>query len=218
MALWNGGQAAIDASTDPFIELARALDAETRELRKWHEDNVEAVVEAAQEQIARARFAIYGTSVYPDATFTLRLNFGSVQGWNENGAPVEPFTHLGRLFERATGQPPFRVPASWEEAKPTLDLDIPFNLATNNDIVGGNSGSPLIAADGRIVGLLVRRQHPLDLGRLLVRHREEPRGRRAPRDHPRGADEGLPSRAAARGARSRELSRGSRPLNRRAIA
>jgi V8-like Glu-specific endopeptidase len=154
MQLWNGGQAAIDASTDPFIALARSLDAETRELRKWHEDEVEAVVESAQEQIARARFAIYGTSVYPDATFTLRLNFGSVQGWVENGTPVEPFTRLERLFERATGQPPFRVPASWEKAKPSLDLATPFNLSTNSDIVGGNSGSPLIAADGRIVGLL----------------------------------------------------------------
>ena len=154
LALWNGGQVAIDASTDPFISLARSLDTEARELRKWHEDDVEAVVEAAHENIARARFAVYGTSVYPDATFTLRLNFGSVQGWNENGTPVEPFTRLGRLFERATGQPPFRVPASWQAARSTLDLATPFNLATNNDIVGGNSGSPLIAADGRIVGLL----------------------------------------------------------------
>jgi hypothetical protein len=154
LALWNGGQAAIDASTDPFIALARSLDSEARELRKWHEDDVEAVIEAAHENIARARFAVYGTSVYPDATFTLRLNFGSVQGWNENGTPVEPFTRLGRLFERATGQPPFRVPASWQAARSTLDLATPFNLATNNDIVGGNSGSPLIAADGRIVGLL----------------------------------------------------------------
>ncbi len=68
--------------------------------------------------------------------------------------PIEPFTRLGRLFERATGEPPFRVPASWEKAKPTLDLATPFNLSTNSDIVGGNSGSPLIAADGRIVGLL----------------------------------------------------------------
>jgi hypothetical protein len=154
LALWNGGQAAIDASTDPFIALARSLDSEARALRKWHEDEVEAVIEAAHEHIARARFAIYGTSVYPDATFTLRLNFGSVQGWNENGAPVEPFTRLGRLFERATGQAPFRVPASWEGARPRLDPATPFNLATNSDIVGGNSGSPLIAADGRIVGLL----------------------------------------------------------------
>jgi V8-like Glu-specific endopeptidase len=154
MQLWNGGQAAIEASTDPFIALARSLDAEARELRKWHEDNVEAVLESAHEQIARARFEIFGTSVYPDATFTLRLNFGSVQGWLENGTPVEPFTRLDRLFERATGQPPFRIPASWEKAKPMLDLSTPFNLSTNSDIVGGNSGSPLIAADGRIVGLL----------------------------------------------------------------
>ncbi len=154
MQLWNGGQAAIEASTDPFIALARSLDAEARELRKWHEDNVEAVLESAHEQIARARFEIFGTSVYPDATFTLRLNFGSVQGWLENGTPVEPFTRLDRLFERATGQPPFRIPASWEKAKPMLDLSTPFNLSTNSDIIGGNSGSPLIAADGRIVGLL----------------------------------------------------------------
>jgi hypothetical protein len=154
MELWNGGQAAVDASTDPFIVLARSLDADARELRQWHEDNVEAQVEAAHEDIARARFAILGTSVYPDATFTLRLNFGSVQGWVENGTPVEPFTRLGRLFERATGEPPFRVPPSWQEAKPRLDLSTPVNLSTNNDIVGGNSGSPLLGADGRIVGLL----------------------------------------------------------------
>ncbi len=154
MQLWNGGQAAIDASADPFIVLARDLDGEARELRKWHEDEIEAVVEAAHEDIARARFAIFGTSVYPDATFTLRLNFGSVQGWVENGTPVEPFTRLGRLFERATGQPPFAIPARWEQARATLDLSTPFNLSTNSDIVGGNSGSPLIDADGRIVGLL----------------------------------------------------------------
>jgi hypothetical protein len=154
MQLWNGGQSAVDASTDPFIVLARELDAQARELRKWHEDEVEAVVEAAHEEIARARFQIFGTSVYPDATFTLRLNFGSVQGWVENGVPVEPFTHLNRLFERATGQPPFRVPESWQAARPTLDLGVPFNLSTNSDIVGGNSGSPLVSADGRIVGLL----------------------------------------------------------------
>jgi hypothetical protein len=100
------------------------------------------------------RFAVLGTSVYPDATFALRLNFGTVTGWQENGAAVPPLTRLARLFERATGQPPFVVPASWEAARSALDLDTPFNLATTNDIVGGNSGSPLIAADGRIVGLI----------------------------------------------------------------
>jgi hypothetical protein len=154
MQLWNGGQAAIDASNDPFIALARDVDTQARELRKWHEDEIEAVVEAAHEDIARARFAVLGTSVYPDATFTLRLNFGAVQGWVENGTAIEPFTRLDRLFERATGQAPFAVPASWQEARATLDLATPFNLSTNNDIVGGNSGSPLINADGRIVGLV----------------------------------------------------------------
>jgi hypothetical protein len=154
LALWNGGQSAIDASSDPFIALARSLDADARALRKWHEDEIEAVVETAHEAIAKARFAVYGTSVYPDATFTLRLNFGSVQGWDENGAPVAPFTHLERLFERATGEPPFAVPERWRSARPALDLDTPFNLSTNSDIVGGNSGSPLVNAAGHIVGLL----------------------------------------------------------------
>lgn len=154
LRLWNGGQAAVDASNDPLIELARTLEPEARELRKWHEDSVEAQVESAHEDIARARFAIYGTSVYPDATFTLRLNFGSVQGWVENGTPVEPFTYLERLFERATGQPPFVIPERWQAARASLDLSTPFNLSTNSDIVGGNSGSPLIDADGRIVGLM----------------------------------------------------------------
>jgi hypothetical protein len=154
LALWKGGQSAIDVSNDPMIALAKSLDAKARELRKWHEDEIEAVIEAAHEQIARARFAAFGTAVYPDATFTLRLSFGTVRGWDENGSAVEPFTRLTRLFERATGRAPFAVPASWQAAKPMLDLSTPFNLSTDNDIVGGNSGSPLVAADGRVVGLV----------------------------------------------------------------
>jgi hypothetical protein len=154
LALWNGGESAVTASNDPFIALARSVDDEARELRKWHEDEVEAVVEAAREEIARARFAVYGTSVYPDATFTLRLNFGSVQGWTELGTAVAPFTTLERLFERATGRAPFELPARWQAARSALDPATPFNLATNNDIVGGNSGSPLVNAAGRVVGLI----------------------------------------------------------------
>ena len=77
-----------------------------------------------------------------------------MQGWTENGTPVEPFTQLDRLFERATGQPPFAVPQRWDRARTRLDLSTPFNLSTNNDIVGGNSGSPLLDSDGRIVGLI----------------------------------------------------------------
>ena len=92
--------------------------------------------------------------MYPDATFTLRLSYGSVQGWNEKGSAVVPFTLLSRLFERATGEPPFAVPESWARAKDKLDLNTKFNLSTNNDIIGGNSGSPLINARGEIVGLV----------------------------------------------------------------
>ena len=152
--LWDGGAAAVDASTDPMIVFARSVDAESRAVRKQYEDEVEAPVNAASEQIARARFKIYGASEPPDANFTLRLNFGVVEGWIEDGKPVEPFTHLARLFERATGQEPFKVPDSWIAAKPTLNMETRFDLSTNNDIVGGNSGSPLIDTKGRLVGLM----------------------------------------------------------------
>jgi hypothetical protein len=153
-ALWEGGQAAIDASKDPMIRIARLVDPEARALRKQYEDEYDAPNTAGSERIAAARFKAYGTSVYPDATFTLRLNYGTVQGWVENGRKVEPFTHLDLLYGRATGQDPFRVPDSWLKAKPRLDLSTPFNLSTNNDIVGGNSGSALINAKGEIVGLM----------------------------------------------------------------
>ena len=153
-SLWEGGAAAVDASTDPMIVLARSIDAQARAVRKNYEDEVEAPVRSASEKIAHARFVAYGTSVPPDATFTLRLNVGTVQGWVEDGEPVEPFTHLARMYERATGQEPFKVPDSWLKAKPTLDMDTKFNMSTSNDIVGGNSGSPLIDANGQIVGLM----------------------------------------------------------------
>ena len=152
--LWQGGKAAVDASLDPMIAFARAVDADARTLRKRYEDEVEAPIVAAAQRIAAARFKVYGTNVYPDATFTLRLNYGTVQGWVENGTPVEPFTHLGRAFERATGASPFKIPASWMKAKDRLDMGTPFCISTNNDIVGGNSGSPMIDVDGKIVGLM----------------------------------------------------------------
>ena len=152
--LWEGGAAAVDASHDPMIELARTVDPESRAVRKRYEDQVEAPEEAAAEKIARARFVIYGTSVPPDATFTLRLNFGTVKGWREDEHDIAPFTHLARLFERATDQEPFRIPDSWGAARSQLDMDTRFNLSSTNDIIGGNSGSPLIDRDGRIVGLI----------------------------------------------------------------
>jgi len=154
MELWKGGAKAVDAANDPMIEVARLVDERARALRKNYEDNVEAVTRVASEKVAKARFATLGTSVYPDATFTLRLSYGSVQGWIENGRKVEPFTQLASVFERATGQPPFQVPASWMKVKDQLDMTTKFDLATNNDIIGGNSGSPLINAKGQIVGLV----------------------------------------------------------------
>jgi hypothetical protein len=152
--LWEGGSKAVDASQDPMIELARAVDPDARAIRKRFEDTVEAPIAAAAERIADARFKVYGTNVYPDATFTLRLNYGTVQGWVEYGAPVPPFTQLGGAFERATGASPFKIPDSWMKVKQQLDMRTPFCISTSNDIVGGNSGSPLIDADGRIVGLM----------------------------------------------------------------
>jgi len=152
--LWQGGKIAVDASLDPMIELARAIDVDARAIRKRYEDEVEAPIAAAAQRIAAARFKAYGTNVYPDATFTLRLNYGTVQGWVENGSPVEPFTHLGRAFERATGSSPFKIPDSWMKVQTQLDMHTPFCISTTSDIVGGNSGSPLIDVEGRIVGLM----------------------------------------------------------------
>jgi Peptidase S46 len=152
--LWEGGRAAVAGSHDPMIELVRSIDADARRIRKQYEDEVEAPIAAASRRIAAARFGAYGTNTYPDATFTLRLNYGAVQGWIENGAAVDPFTHLNRAFERATGSSPFKIPASWMRVKAQLDMSTPFCISTSNDIVGGNSGSPLINASGKFVGLM----------------------------------------------------------------
>jgi hypothetical protein len=154
MRLWNGGMLAVEASKDPMIELARMVDPTAREIRKRYEDEVQAPESAAAERIAQARFQAYGTSIPPDATFTLRLNVGTVQGWKEGDHDVEPFTYLSGLYARATGQEPFKVPDNWLAARNQLDMQTKFDLSTNNDIVGGNSGSPLLDADGKLVGLI----------------------------------------------------------------
>jgi len=100
-----------------------------------------------------SRFAAYGTSIYPDATFTLRLSYGAMKGWTEKGEEIRPWTELSRAFERATGEPPFRIPDRWMAAKERLDMSTRATFTTNNDIVGGNSGSPMLNAAGEIVGL-----------------------------------------------------------------
>jgi Peptidase S46 len=153
-ALFDGGKAAVDASNDPMIQLARLIDADARAVRKQYEDNVESVEKKNGELIAKAEFAVYGSSRYPDATFTLRLAFGSVKGWNEAGHEVNPITNIGGAFERATGKDPFALPKSWLDAKSKLNASTPFNFVSTNDIIGGNSGSPIIDKDARVVGLI----------------------------------------------------------------
>ena len=154
LTLYEGGQGAVSASTDPMIALARAVDAESRRLRTIYENEVEGPVRRAQQVIAEARFKAYGTRLYPDATFTLRLTYGAVDGWAEAGARVEPFTRLDRMYERATGAPPFALPKGWLDAKPRLELSRRANFVATTDIVGGNSGSPVVNARGEIVGLV----------------------------------------------------------------
>jgi len=153
-ALMEGGKQAVAASSDAMIVLARMVDPYARAARKRVEDEVESVLTAGMEKLARARFAVYGTSLYPDATFTLRLSYGSVKGWTENGKQVPPFTIFGGVYERNTGSFPFALPPSWLDAKEKLDPQTRFNFVTNNDIIGGNSGSPVINKDAEVVGLI----------------------------------------------------------------
>ena len=106
----------------------------------------------AAEKIARARFALYGDSLYPDATFTLRLSYGKIAGWSRQGRTVGPFTTFSGLYDRATGQPPFDLDPRWTEARSSLNPNTIFDFSTTNDIIGGNSGSPAIDAKGEVIG------------------------------------------------------------------
>ena len=155
--LIDGGEAAVDRSTDSMIVLARKLDPMRRELIKWIDDNVTSVEERGGEELGRARFAVYGTSTYPDATFTLRLSYGQVKGYAYNGTKAPPKTTLYGLYNRAASfsyQPPYNLTPRYQQAVSKLDLATPFNFVTTNDIVGGNSGSPVINGAGELVGLI----------------------------------------------------------------
>jgi len=153
-ALWEGGLQAVQASDDPLIRFVLATDADSRAVRKLYEDEVSGPVEQAQQKIAHARFAIYGTSVYPDATFTLRLSYGKVEGWDNNGVAVPAFTYLSGLWERATGQFPFALTPRWQNAHGKVDPHTVFNFVSDNDIIGGNSGAPALDAEGKVVGAI----------------------------------------------------------------
>ncbi|MCP3142230.1 S46 family peptidase [Pyxidicoccus xibeiensis] len=153
-ALFTGGKAAVDASKDPMIELARLVDPDARAIRKNYEENIEAVVRKNSELIAKAKFEVYGTNQYPDATFSLRLSYGSVKGYMEDGKKVEPITQMANTFDRHTGEDPFALPPSWLKSQNILDGKTGMNFVSTNDIIGGNSGSPIINKDAEIVGLV----------------------------------------------------------------
>jgi hypothetical protein len=162
--LYEGGEKAIAASTDPLIVIMRVIDPESRRLRKEYDDQVDAVSRTEGAKVAKARFEQGGTNVYPDATFTLRLSYGDVRGYIEgNEGPTPPgtrlpyFTTIGGAYEHAAkhgSKPPYQLPASWLRAKPKLNLNTPLNVVETADIIGGNSGSPVVNTAGEVVGII----------------------------------------------------------------
>jgi hypothetical protein len=164
-AIWNdieaaakGGKPAdLSALNDPMIELARLVDPASRAVRKRFENEVDEPKRQAYSALAKAKFAMDGDKVYPDATFTLRLAYGTVKGYTEDGKQVPPFTTFEGLYKRAAEQGnkgPFELPKRWAERKDKLDLKTPFNFVSTADIIGGNSGSPVINKDAEVVGLI----------------------------------------------------------------
>jgi hypothetical protein len=154
--LYQEGAGAVAAAKDPMIEVARLIDAEARALRKVAEDQGEAK-QQAYAAISRARNAVLGTTGYPDATFTLRLAFGTVKGYEEDGKPIAASTTFVNLYERAKemrNKPPFDLPPLWEKRRSSLDLKTPFNFVSTVDIIGGNSGSPVVNRAGEFVGII----------------------------------------------------------------
>jgi len=155
--LATASRADIEASTDPMIVVARTIDAKARELRRRYDNEVIGVERANYAKIARARFDQEGTKLYPDATFTPRLSYGTVKGYTENGKRVTPFTTLGGLYDRAAGfkyQFPYNLPPRWTEKKSAINLKTPFNFVSTDDIIGGNSGSPTVNKEGELIGLI----------------------------------------------------------------
>ncbi len=151
-ALWTGGLAAVRASDDPLIRFVLATDPLARAARREYEVKVTGPSARAAEKIAAARFALFGDSIYPDASFSPRLSYGAVEGWSHAGERTGPFTTFGGLWDRATGQSPYQLAPRWLAARPRLNDATVFNLATSTDIVGGNSGSPLLNAKAEVIG------------------------------------------------------------------
>jgi hypothetical protein len=155
--LYEGGKAAIDASNDPLIVAIRAIEPDARAARKTFDDKIDSVVRLDGTLIAKARFAQSGFSQAPDATFTLRLSYGVVKGYEENGKDIPYFTTMAGAYEHAAehkNQPPYQLPERWVNSKSKLDLKTPFNFVSTADIIGGNSGSPTVNKQGEVVGII----------------------------------------------------------------
>ncbi|MGO9716671.1 MAG: S46 family peptidase [Steroidobacteraceae bacterium] len=152
--LLAGGAGAINAYHDPLIDFVRILDAPARAVRADYEDNVKAVITKNAALIAKARFALEGKDTYPDATFTLRLSYGAVAGYRENGRTIAPTTNFAGAYAHATGFDPFKLPDSWLKAQKAVDPHANVDFVSTNDIIGGNSGSPVIGRNGEAIGLI----------------------------------------------------------------
>ena len=154
--LYTKGAAALQAAHDPMIDLARLVDTPARDARKIH-DAQEEIKKQAYSEIAKARFTIEGTGSYPDATFTLRLSYGTVRGYEQDGKQVPAFTHFAGLYQRSAehdNKPPFDLPQRWIDKKSNLNLSTKFNFVYDADIIGGNSGSPVVNKANEFVGII----------------------------------------------------------------
>ena len=150
-----GGKPTVDACDDPMLALVRSIDAEGREADRRRRDEVKNVVDDAVRKIAPIRFSLSSGAVYPDATATLRLTYGRVEGWIEpDGRAVAPFTRFSGLLDRATKADPYRLAHAWDAAKNLLSPDTILNVSTTNDTIGGNSGSPAVDRNGALVGAM----------------------------------------------------------------
>ncbi|CAN5320669.1 S46 family peptidase [soil metagenome] len=155
-SLFDGGAKAIADSKDPMIQLAILIDEKARAVRKKYEDEVEEPERKAFGEIAKLRFAKFGRTVAPDATFTLRLAFGTVKGYDVDGETLPFATNYAGAFAKAESfghKEPNALPKSWTDRKDKLDLKTPFNFASTADTIGGNSGSPVLNRDGELVGI-----------------------------------------------------------------
>jgi hypothetical protein len=155
--LYDGGQAAVDASTDPLIILMRQVDPDARAVHNQDEDQVQSVLRNSGGSIGKALFADKGLSVPPDATFTLRLSYGAIEGYKLDGKNVSWFTTMGGAYEHAAqhgSKPPYQLPESWLKYKSAINLKTPYDTVSTPDIIGGNSGSPVINKAGEVVGII----------------------------------------------------------------